>query len=80
MEHETFWTLIADRAHWEFELFLIFIFDVVIGLVLWPRLKKWKSHHKSDDAQIAEALQKISDLEKQVKSLQERLNALHHTG
>lgn len=63
MGHETFWTLLQDAAHWEFELFLIFIFDVVIGAVLWPRLKSWKHHHSSDDRKIAE-------LEKQVKLLQ----------
>ena len=36
MEHETFWTLATDIAHWEFELFLMLIFDVIIGLILWP--------------------------------------------
>lgn len=36
MEHETFFTLLKDKAHWQFELFIIFIFDIVIGLILWP--------------------------------------------
>ena len=57
MEHETFWTLLHDLAHWEFELFLIFIFDILIGVIIWPFFKKRiydnNPHHKSDDAKIA---------------------------
>lgn len=29
--HETFWDLVRDRSHWEFELFLMFLFDGVIA-------------------------------------------------
>ncbi len=46
MEHETFWTLIKDSAHWEFELFLIFIFDILIGLLMWPAIKCFIKDHK----------------------------------
>lgn len=46
MEHETFWTLATDLAHWEFELFLIFIFDVLIGLIMWPAIKHFMADHK----------------------------------
>jgi hypothetical protein len=28
---DTFWTLLHDRAHWEFEIFLIFLFDIVLA-------------------------------------------------
>ncbi len=66
MEQETFWTLLTNAAHWEFELFLMFLFDVVIGLVLWPLLKKKEVHHQSDDAQIAE-------LQRQLKEIQTKL-------
>lgn len=48
-ETETFWTLLGDPAHWAFELFLMLIFDVIIGYlgfkVLWPRIK---DHFHSD--------------------------------
>ena len=46
MEHETFWTLIKDSAHWEFELFLIFIFDILIGLLIWPAIRHLIKDHK----------------------------------
>jgi hypothetical protein len=53
MGGENFWSLLQDPAHWEFELFLMFIFDVLLGAVLWPCLKRWRRHHSSDDRKIA---------------------------
>lgn len=41
---ETFWDLLKSPGHWYFELFLMFIFDVLIGLILWPRIKKHIHH------------------------------------
>ena len=64
MEHETFFTLLSDKAHWEFELFLIFLFDVLIGLLVWPWIRKFVIHHKSDDERIAELERKIEELSK----------------
>ena len=67
---ETYWQLLGDINHWLFELTLQFIFDVLIGLFLWPiirpRLQGWAIHHKSDD-------QKIADLEKELKAIKERI-------
>jgi len=62
MEYETFWTLLSDKAHWEFELFLIFLFDVLIGLLIWPWVKKFIIHHKSDDERIAELERRVDEL------------------
>lgn len=67
MEHETFWTLLSDPAHWQFELFLIFLFDVVIGLLIWPPLKRWFRHHHEDDS-------KLQSLENRVKNLEQNRN------
>ena len=64
MEHETFWTLIGDSAHWEFEIFLIIIIDGLIGVLIWPRIKRWFQHHREDD-------DKLTQLEKRIKILEE---------
>ncbi len=61
---ETFWTLLTDSAHWEFEIFLIIIFDVLIGAIIWPSIRKFTLHHKSDD-------ERIDELEKEVKRLKD---------
>ena len=66
MEQETFWTLLFNAPHWEFELFLMFLFDGVIGLLLWPRVRRFFVHHREDD-------DKIARLEHQVKMLQLKL-------
>lgn len=64
MEHETFWTLLCDPAHWMFELFLIFIFDILIGLIIWPYLMKFIRHHRGDDDQIACLQRQVAELQK----------------
>jgi hypothetical protein len=69
MEHETFFTLMCDAAHWEFELFLLVVFDGIIGAFIWPKIKSWRVHHRSDD-------NKLDLLEKQVKELQYKVSVL----
>ncbi len=53
IEHETFWTLMRDPSHWYFELFVGFVemlvFDVIVGLLLWPKIKAHWGHHVSRD-------------------------------
>lgn len=46
---ETFLSLLGNLAHWEFELFLMFLFDVVVGLCIWPFAKKHILHHLERD-------------------------------
>lgn len=70
METETFFDLLKNAAHWEFELFLMVVFDVVIGALLLPQAKKWITHHKSDD-------QRIAELELQVRELQREIGLTH---
>lgn len=46
---ETFWTLLRDRAHWEFELFLMVLFDGIVGTMLYPWIRKhWNPSVKGD--------------------------------
>ena len=48
-EHETFWTLLGDVAHWEFEIFVTIVFDVVVCGLLWPFVRRhWKHHVERD--------------------------------
>ncbi len=49
VEHETFWTLLHNAAHWEFEIFLMILFDLIIGGLAWPFLKKHLKHHLERD-------------------------------
>ena len=45
MEQETFWSLLHNKAHIELELFLMIVFDGIVGALLWPWLKKHLNHH-----------------------------------
>lgn len=37
---ESFIGLLQDAAHWEFEVFLILLFDVLLGAIMWPVVKR----------------------------------------
>lgn len=41
---ESFWQLLKDPAHWAFEILLIVIFDGIIGLIIWPKIKEILEH------------------------------------
>ena len=47
--HETFITLLTDRAHWEFEIFLMVLFDGLIIGALVPFVRKHWQHHIARD-------------------------------
>lgn len=66
IQSETFWTLLTDVAHWQFEIFLIILFDVIVGIIVWPWVRKFILHHESDDERIA-------TLEKEVKELKDSI-------
>lgn len=42
---ETFVELVKDPAHWMFEIMLMVIFDVLIGAIAWPFIKKAVKSH-----------------------------------
>lgn len=54
---ETFWTLFHDAAHWKFELFVggieELVTGVLVGMVLWPKIKKHWQHHLERDKKEA---------------------------
>lgn len=53
---ETFVELLKDPNHWYFEILLMIIFDVVIGMLLWPLAKKWlREHDKTHHAEECDA-------------------------
>jgi hypothetical protein len=55
VEQDTFMSLLRDKAHWEFELFLMVIFDMILGGLLlpwlWPFVRKHWKHHVARDKQ-----------------------------
>jgi hypothetical protein len=51
---ETFWTLLHDAPHWEFELFLMLVFDGIVGAMLWPFFKRHWKHHIARDKERGE--------------------------
>lgn len=72
---ETFTTLLRDPAHWQFELFLMLIFDVVIGALIWPAIKR--HIHRDVDAaeehehdQIDLLYEEIADLRQHIRVLE----------
>ena len=46
---ETFWTLLHNAAHWEFEIFLMLLFDGIIAGVCAPFVRKHWQHHVAHD-------------------------------
>jgi len=55
MQTETFWSLLRSTGHWEFEIFLMILFDLLLGGLLWPFLRKhWKHHVRRDEKDAQE--------------------------
>jgi hypothetical protein len=46
---ETFYDLLANAAHWEFEIFLMLLFDGLIAGLLYPFVRKHYDHHIARD-------------------------------
>jgi hypothetical protein len=45
--HESFWMLMQDKAHWEFEMFLMLLFDGVLAGV-WKLYRRWQAKRVQD--------------------------------
>ena len=46
---ETFCTLLRNRAHWEFEIFVTLVVDGLILGMIWPFAQKHIMHHLARD-------------------------------
>ena len=46
---ETFWTLFQSGPHWAFEIFLMLLFDGLVGAIAWPFVKRHYGHHLQHD-------------------------------
>lgn len=62
---ETFFSLLASKSHWFFEIFTTIVFDVIIIGFLYPLLVKAFNHHKEDD-------NKLEQLDKRLEKLENR--------
>jgi hypothetical protein len=72
-ESETFWSLLHDPAHWTFEVFLMVVFDGLIGALLWPHIKRWlKQHHHQEEAEHGEQQRAIEDLRERIERMEAR--------
>lgn len=60
---ETFWELFKSVGHWEFEIFLMVLFDFVFGYVFWKKLIKPHIHrdirHADHDHAVDEAHEEV---------------------
>lgn len=54
--HETFFSLLRDAAHWEFEIFLMVLFDGIILGILYPFVSKHLKHHLARDKREAQPI------------------------
>lgn len=60
MIQETFWDLLRNSAHWEFEIFLMLLFDGVIVGIFYPFVRKhWKHHVDRDQQENIQSLMEI---------------------
>jgi hypothetical protein len=61
--HETFFSLLKDPAHWEFEIFLMFLFDGLIFGLLFPFIRvHWRHHVDRDRRDAGEPIGKGPDI------------------
>ena len=55
---ETFWDLFYSLPHWQFEIFLMVLFDVIIGGFIWGAIKR---HIHRDDKSLEERINEEVD-------------------
>lgn len=73
MEHETFWGLVCSAPHWGFELMLMVIFDLGLGVLLIPAFRKYILHHQSDDKKTEVLEGRVAQQEIEIAELRKHL-------
>ena len=63
MPTETFWDLVVDVPHWQFEVLTSVVFALIEGIIIYPLWKKWRKHHIRDDEKLNELEKRILELE-----------------
>jgi hypothetical protein len=66
---DAFLHLLRDPAHWSFEILVSVVFLAIETVIFWPLIKRFKSHHRGDDQDIADLKQEVADLKKTVQLL-----------
>lgn len=60
--NETFWTLLHDTAHWEFEIFVTIVVDLLFGALVWNRwLKPLITKQRNKTIEEEHSLHNISE-------------------
>lgn len=90
LAEETFWDLFRSLGHWYFELFLILLFDVIIGYlgfkVFWPRVKahfhedlEHVGHGHNPDVEHNGGTKQLPSLNERVLELEKAIDvAIYH--
>lgn len=71
---ESFWSLLRDPAHWYFELFLMLLFDVLIGAIAWPIIRR--HIHRDVDAAEEHEHDQIDLLYEEIADLRQHIGVL----
>ena len=77
VETETFTSLLRDRAHWEFELFLMLLFDGLIFGLLFPFVRVHWRHHLARDRQDKDAAALDAQVNKHICDFYNQPHAKH---
>lgn len=75
---ESFMDLLRDPNHWGFELFLMLLFDVLIGALAWPAIKRHIHADLDNAGEVTEGWMRveINDLRHRLALLEGDPNAI----
>jgi len=74
---ESFFQLLQSPGHWLFEMFLMVLFDGLVGYFAWPRIKR--HFHRDIDVEHGHE-QKIAGRVQDLEDLMEKMGAYDQNG